>query len=54
MNAAVKTRVRFCPEGVVFALRDAATNNTSFPVGKFRRKRDATITAERKWRDLRD
>ena len=47
-------RVRLRPERVVLASRDAATNNTSFPVGKFRRKRDATIMIERRRGDLHD
>jgi hypothetical protein len=47
-------RVRLRPEGVVFALRDAATDNTSFPVGKFRRTRDTTIMTERRRSDLHD
>ena len=40
--------MRLRPEGVVFALRHAAKNDTSFPVGKFRRMRDATIRIERR------
>ena len=47
-------RVRLRPEGVVFASRDAATDNTSFPVGKFRRTRDTTIMTERRRSDLHD
>jgi hypothetical protein len=47
-------RVRLRPEEVVFALRHAATNNTSFPVGKFRRTRDAMSVADRQERDLHD
>jgi hypothetical protein len=39
-------RKRLRPEGVVFSLRSSATNDTSFPVGKFRRTRDAAIIAE--------
>lgn len=41
-------RVRLRPEGVVFASRSGATNDTSFAVGKFRRTRDATILIEAK------
>jgi hypothetical protein len=47
-------RARLRPEGVVFALRDAATNDTSFTVGKFRRTRDALITIEHPRSDLHD
>jgi hypothetical protein len=54
MNTAVKTRVRLRPQGVVVALRDTATNNASFPVGKFRRTRDTAIMMERKGSDLHD
>jgi hypothetical protein len=46
--------VRLRPEGVVFGLRNAAANDSSFHVGKFRRTRDATIIAERKKRDFHD
>jgi hypothetical protein len=42
------------PEGVVFALRNAVTNDASFPVGKFRRTRDAAIIAEPQRPDLHD
>jgi hypothetical protein len=47
-------RVRLRPEGVVFAVRNAATQDRSFPAGKFRRSPDAMIVAERKERDLHD
>jgi hypothetical protein len=47
-------RMRLRPEGIVFALRNAVTNDASFPVGKFRRTRDAAIIAERKGPDLHD
>jgi hypothetical protein len=46
--------VQLRPEEVVFALRDATTNDASFPVGTFCRTRDATIIAERKKRHLHD
>jgi hypothetical protein len=48
------TQVRLRPEGVVFAVENAATNDTSFPVGKFHRTRDATIMIERRRSDLDD
>lgn len=47
-------RVRLRPERIRFALRIAATNDTSFAVGRFRRTRDATIIIERRRSDLRD
>ena len=47
-------RVRLRPEGVVFALRDAATNDASLPIRKIRRTRDATIMTERRRSDLQD
>jgi hypothetical protein len=47
-------RVRLRPKGIVFALRDAATNQCVAPRRKFRRTRDATIIADRNERDLRD
>lgn len=47
-------RVRLRPEGVVFALRSGATNDTSFAVGKSRRTHDATIMIERRRSDLHD
>jgi hypothetical protein len=37
------SRVRLRPEGVVFALRNAATSDPSFSLGKFRRTRDGRI-----------
>jgi hypothetical protein len=47
-------RARVRREGVVFALRNASTNDTSFRAGRFRRRRDATIIAERNKWHLRD
>jgi hypothetical protein len=47
-------RVRLRPEAVVFAVSNAPTNDTSFPVGTFRRTRDATIMIERRRSDLHD
>jgi hypothetical protein len=32
-------RVRLHPDGIVFGLRDSATNDASLPVGKIRRTR---------------
>jgi hypothetical protein len=46
-------RLRLCPEGLVFALRNGATNDASFPAWKFRRTRDATILIERERRDFK-
>jgi hypothetical protein len=46
--------VKLCPEEVVFALRNAVTNDASFPLRTFRRRRDAAIIAERKRPDLHD
>jgi hypothetical protein len=46
--------VQLRPEEVVFALRNEVTNDASFPVRKFHRRRNAAIIAERKRPDLRD
>jgi hypothetical protein len=55
LNDGVKTRVcDFVRRESSFALRDAATDITSFPVGIFRRARGATIIIDRRRSDLHD
>ena len=55
LNSGVKAAgEQLRPEEVVFALRDAATNKTSFLSGNSAARARAAIIAEHKRRDLHD